>query len=153
MDVHKVTISVAVRDDAGMLVMESTIETKATAILDFIRSVRGSVCVTFEEATVARRVARPAEAPRQQGDRMRSADERPAEERQQERPHGCAEAERSITHRIAVAGLSRRVRGSRQGNPWKVPFRSPSKWTAVRPRSNARNGDAKLRTAAQRPLR
>ena len=53
MDVHQATISVAVRDDAGKLVMESTIETKAATILDFIRGVGGSLWVTFEEGASA----------------------------------------------------------------------------------------------------
>ena len=53
MDVHQATISVAVRDAAGKLVMESTVETKATTILDFIHGVRGSLWVTFEEGTSA----------------------------------------------------------------------------------------------------
>jgi transposase len=53
MDVHQATISVAVRDDAGKLVMESTVETKASTILDFLRGVRGSLWVTFEEGTSA----------------------------------------------------------------------------------------------------
>ena len=43
MDVHQATISVAVRDDAAKLVMESTVETKAATILDSIRGVRGSL--------------------------------------------------------------------------------------------------------------
>jgi hypothetical protein len=53
MDVHQATISVAVRDGAAKLVMESTVETKATTILDFIHGVRGSLWVTFEEGTSA----------------------------------------------------------------------------------------------------
>ena len=53
MDVHQATVSVAVRDANGKLVMESAFETKATAILDFIRGVRGSLWVTFEEGTQA----------------------------------------------------------------------------------------------------
>ncbi len=36
MDVHKESISIAVRNDAGKLVMECVIETKANVILDFI---------------------------------------------------------------------------------------------------------------------
>ena len=47
MDVHQATISVAVRDDAGRLVMESSIETQAATILDFIHGAGGSLCVTF----------------------------------------------------------------------------------------------------------
>jgi hypothetical protein len=36
MDVHKESISIAVRNAAGKIVMESVIETKASMILDFI---------------------------------------------------------------------------------------------------------------------
>ncbi len=53
MDVHKETISIAVMDCAGKLVMESIIETKAATILQFIQGLRGSLHVTFEEGTWA----------------------------------------------------------------------------------------------------
>ena len=53
LDVHQASISAAVRDDAGKLVMECVIETKAGTILEFIRGLRGSLCVTFEEGTSA----------------------------------------------------------------------------------------------------
>src|SRR5881296_772448 len=53
MDVHKETISIAVMDSAGKLVMESIIETKAATILQFMQGLRGSVYVTFEEGTWA----------------------------------------------------------------------------------------------------
>ena len=53
MDVHQATISVAVRDDAGKLVRESTVETKAATILDFIRDLCGSLWVTFEAGASA----------------------------------------------------------------------------------------------------
>jgi hypothetical protein len=53
MDVHQASISVAVRDAAGKLVMESIIETKAATILEFIQGLRGSLWVTFEEGTSA----------------------------------------------------------------------------------------------------
>ena len=53
MDVHQATISVAVRDLAGKLMMESTIETKAGTILEFVRGLAGSLSVTFEEGTGA----------------------------------------------------------------------------------------------------
>src|SRR5256714_13784749 len=51
MDVHTATISVAVRDAAGKLIMESVIETKASTILQFIQGLRGNLHVTFEEGT------------------------------------------------------------------------------------------------------
>src|SRR5580658_10865764 len=53
LDVHQASISAAVRDDAGKLVMECVIETKAGTILEFIQALRGSLCVTFEEGTSA----------------------------------------------------------------------------------------------------
>jgi hypothetical protein len=53
MDVHQATISVAVRDSSGNLVMEAILETKAETILQFIRGLRGSLYVTFEEGTWA----------------------------------------------------------------------------------------------------
>jgi hypothetical protein len=53
MDVHQATISVAVRDSRGNLVMEAILETKADTILEFIHGLRGSLSVTFEEGTWA----------------------------------------------------------------------------------------------------
>src|SRR2546422_1936127 len=53
MDVHKETISIAVMDSAGKLVMESIIETKAATILQFMQGLRGRLYVTFEEGTWA----------------------------------------------------------------------------------------------------
>ena len=51
MDVHKDTISIAVMDSRGKLVMESILETKAATILQFIQGLPGSLFVTFEEGT------------------------------------------------------------------------------------------------------
>jgi len=53
MDVHKESISIAVRNDAGKIMMDCVIETKANIILDFIRGLRGELQVTFEEGTWA----------------------------------------------------------------------------------------------------
>src|SRR5271169_4059774 len=53
MDVHKESISIAVRNDAGKIVMECVIETKASMILQFIDGLRGDLQVTFEEGTWA----------------------------------------------------------------------------------------------------
>jgi transposase len=53
LDVHQATISVAVLDSAGKLVMEAILETKAETILQFMRGLRGSLHVTFEEGTSA----------------------------------------------------------------------------------------------------
>src|SRR5438876_2376230 len=53
LDVHQATISVAVLDSRGKLVMESIVETKAATILDFFAGLRGTLSVTFEEGTWA----------------------------------------------------------------------------------------------------
>src|SRR5437588_9702958 len=53
LDVHQATISVAVLDSRGKLVMESIVETKAATILDFFAGLRGNLHVTFEEGTWA----------------------------------------------------------------------------------------------------
>ena len=53
LDVHQATISAAVLDSTGKLVMESILETKAATILQFVHGLRGSVHVTLEEGTCA----------------------------------------------------------------------------------------------------
>ena len=53
LDVHQATISVAVLDSKGKLIMESILETKATTILEFLAGLRGTLSVTFEEGTWA----------------------------------------------------------------------------------------------------
>ena len=53
MDVHKESISIAVMNAAGKMVMECVIETKASMILQFIDGLRGDLQVTFEEGTWA----------------------------------------------------------------------------------------------------
>src|SRR5207245_3418139 len=53
MEVNKETISIAVLNSSGKLVMESILETKASTILQFVQGLRGSLHVTFEEGTWA----------------------------------------------------------------------------------------------------
>jgi hypothetical protein len=53
LDVHQATISVAVVDSQGKVVMESILETKASTLLEFLAGLRGSLFVTFEEGTWA----------------------------------------------------------------------------------------------------
>ena len=53
LDVHQATISVAVLDSTGKLVMESILETSAATILQFFAGLRGRLLVTFEESTSA----------------------------------------------------------------------------------------------------
>src|ERR1700737_2964321 len=53
LDVHPETISIAVMNGDGKLVMESIIETKAITILQCIQGIRGDLHVTLEEGTWA----------------------------------------------------------------------------------------------------
>jgi transposase len=53
MDVHKESISIAVMNSVGKVVMECVIETKASTIVQFIGGLRGDLHVTFEEGTCA----------------------------------------------------------------------------------------------------
>jgi len=49
LNVHQATISAAVLDCAGKLVMKCVLETRAATILQFIRGLHGSLHVTFED--------------------------------------------------------------------------------------------------------
>src|SRR5213075_1960298 len=53
MDVHQATISVAVMDAGGKLIMECLLETKAGTIVEFLRGLHGTLWLTFEEGTSA----------------------------------------------------------------------------------------------------
>ena len=53
LDVHKATVSAAVLDESGRVVMRAVFVTQAAAILGFLEGVRGSLKVTFEEGTHA----------------------------------------------------------------------------------------------------
>jgi transposase len=53
MDVHRESISIAVLNSAGKIVLECVVETKASIILQFIAGLRGELHVTFEEGTWA----------------------------------------------------------------------------------------------------
>ena len=53
MDIHTESISIAVRNSVGKLVMECVIETKASTIVQFIDGLSGDLRVTFEEGTWA----------------------------------------------------------------------------------------------------
>lgn len=66
LDVHQSTISVAVLNSEGKLLMQSVMATKATAVLELLKGLRGVLQVTFEEGSysawlydvVVRQVAR-----------------------------------------------------------------------------------------------
>src|SRR5713226_4235900 len=53
MDVHRESISIAVLNSAGKIMLECVVETKASIILQFIDGLRGDLRVTFEEGTWA----------------------------------------------------------------------------------------------------
>src|ERR1700757_326604 len=53
LDVHQATISAAVMDPGGKLLMECLLETKASTILEFIQGLSGTLSLTFEEGTSA----------------------------------------------------------------------------------------------------
>jgi hypothetical protein len=53
MDVHQATISVAVMDAQTKLIIECLPETKAAAMVGFIRGLQGTLSLTFEEGTSA----------------------------------------------------------------------------------------------------
>ena len=53
MDVHAATISVAVLNAQGKVLMECVLETKSATILEFIQGLRGTLALTFEEGTMA----------------------------------------------------------------------------------------------------
>ena len=52
-DVHQATISAAVMDAHGKLIMECLLETKASTIVEFMQGLQGTLSVTFEEGTSA----------------------------------------------------------------------------------------------------
>src|SRR5499427_5252045 len=53
MDVHAATISAAVMNAEGKVLMECVLETKAATILEFIQGLRGTLALTCEEGTMA----------------------------------------------------------------------------------------------------
>ena len=84
LDVHQATISVAVMDSQGKVVMESILETKASTLLEFFAGLRGSLFVTFEEGTWASLALRPAQAACYRGSGLQSAQDPTAQTGQQE---------------------------------------------------------------------
>ena len=50
MDVHQATISVAVMDSSGKLIMECLLETKAATIVEFIQGLHGTLSGSMRES-------------------------------------------------------------------------------------------------------
>ena len=53
LDVHKESISIAVRNAAGKIVIQCVNETKASPVLQFFNGLHGAEQLTFEESTWA----------------------------------------------------------------------------------------------------
>ncbi len=53
MDVHKATTVIAVLNDLGKVISEAIVETKGASILGFLKGIRGTLHVTFEEGNQA----------------------------------------------------------------------------------------------------
>lgn len=53
MDVHAATISPAMKNAEGKLLMECVLETKAATIPEVIQGSHGTLALTFEEGTLA----------------------------------------------------------------------------------------------------
>lgn len=51
LDVHQESISAAVLDESGKVMLQCTMPTQSSAILEFVAGIRGSVQITFEEGT------------------------------------------------------------------------------------------------------
>src|SRR5436309_12501726 len=53
LDVHQATTLASVREDSGRVIARSILPTEAPAIVEFFRSMRGTIHVVFEEGTQA----------------------------------------------------------------------------------------------------
>jgi len=53
MDVHQATVSAAVRNRNGNLLMECILETKADTLVEFVQGLHGTLSLAFEEGTLA----------------------------------------------------------------------------------------------------
>jgi hypothetical protein len=96
LDFHQATISVAVGDSQGKLIMESILETKASTILEFLAGLRGTLSLTFEEGTWAAWLYDLLAACGQVGS-VQSAQERAPQTGQQKRQDRCSPTRRSVT--------------------------------------------------------
>jgi len=107
MDVHQASISVAVRDAKGKLVVECVLETKADTILGFHSRTTWNLGADFRGGDLSSLVTRSAATPCQSAGGLRSAHERSVKGWQQERSGGCAQAGGVVTHPPGQAGVPR----------------------------------------------
>jgi hypothetical protein len=83
LDVQRESISIAVMNSPGKLVMECVIEAKASAILQFVDGLRGDLQVTFEGDARFQQVRTTRQPRFLQGRGVRSAPQCLVERRQQ----------------------------------------------------------------------
>jgi hypothetical protein len=110
LDVHQGTISVAVLNAEGKVMMQSVIATKASAVLDLLKGLRGVLHVTFEEGTysawlydvVVRQVARLV---------VCNPRKKRVEKCVQERGHDGERDGRSVPHLLRNASRQRNAAG------------------------------------------
>ena len=84
MDAHQATISIAVMDAGGKVIMECILATHAATIVQFVQGLHGTLSLTFEEGTSAAWLHDLLKAPRQPAGGLRSKKERSFEGWQQE---------------------------------------------------------------------
>ena len=53
LDVHQATTVISVREDSGRVLARSVVPTEAAPLLDYLRGMRGTIHVAFEEGTQA----------------------------------------------------------------------------------------------------
>src|SRR5262245_39689428 len=94
LDVHQSSTVPAVHDEKGRSRMESILATEAQAIRDFLKGLRGTIHVTFEEGTQAAWLYE-IQARGGRSDRVQSQEEQITGGGEQGRPGGCAEASRA----------------------------------------------------------
>jgi len=118
MDVHQATISVAVRDSRGNLVMEGHSRNESGDDFQFIRGLRGSLYVDFEKepgppgCTICSASRHPSAG-------LRSAQECPVEGREQETTASMHASCRAVVSEQAQPGVSRRA-GIRTLKDWRA---------------------------------
>jgi hypothetical protein len=60
LDVHQATTVASVRDTSGRVIARTILPTEGAALVEFLRGIRGTVRVAFEEGTQALAVGRVA---------------------------------------------------------------------------------------------
>ena len=109
MDVHQASISVAVMDAQGKLIMEMPAGDQSEHDHRVHPRAAGNSVAYFRGRNVRCLVTRSSETPRQPAGGLRSAQECPVERGQQERPDRRAQAGRVVTHQPTQLGLPRRA--------------------------------------------